>query len=334
MTFTRLWVLNFLWFAPLLVFIRALVARRRRRALLVFAEPELLSRLVPAETRARVLARGVLYVLAYVLLVLAAAGPCFGERYEEVRQKGVDIIIAVDVSRSMLVEDVKPTRLERARREVADLVSVVTGDRLGLVAFSGAAFLQCPLTLDYQALDLFLSQLAPDLIPVPGTDLGAAIDTAVAAFPKDSAADKVVILLTDGEDNEGKGQEAAEKAEKAGVKIFVFGMGDPGGGPVPAAQSGGFEKDKEGKLVLSKLDEAGLAQIARITGGVYTRSVDGDLDLDQLYFEGIKERTDEATLKTGKIVVHEPRFVWFLAAAFILLLAEGVLRERTMGARH
>ncbi|MFP4474862.1 MAG: VWA domain-containing protein [Desulfatibacillaceae bacterium] len=331
MIFDRLWVLNFLWLAPLVVFVRVVVARRRRRALEAFAEADLLPRLAPLETRGRAVVRGVLYTLAFAMLVLAAAGPRWGEHYEEVRQKGVDIIVAVDVSRSMLVEDVKPNRLARARREVADLVNVVTGDRLGLVAFAGAAFLQCPLTLDYQALEMFLGQLSPDLIPVPGTDLGDAIDIAVQGFSDESDTDRVILLLTDGEDNEGAGLGAADKAAGQGVKIFVFGMGEPQGGPVPAAEGGGFEKDEQGNLVLSRLDERSLEEIAKRTGGEYVRSTDGDLDLDRLYFEGIKERTEEATLKTGKIVVHEQRFFLFALAALLLLLLEGILRETTSG---
>jgi Ca-activated chloride channel family protein len=266
-------------------------------------------------------------------MLVALAGPRWGSRYEEVSRKGVDIMIVVDVSRSMLAEDIKPSRLERARREVLDFLRVIEGDRAGLVAFAGAAFVQCPLTLDYGALIMFLSSLAPDLIPVPGTDLGAAIESALSSFDFKSETDKVILLITDGEDNEKRGLEAAEKAARKGAKIFVFGMGDAAGGPIPAAgNKGGFEKDKEGKLILSKLDEEGLRKIAARTGGAYVRSVAGDLDLDLLYFDGIKVRTEATTLKSRKIRIYEERFTFFLLAAFLFLILEGLIRERKQSA--
>ncbi len=200
------------------------------------------------------------------------------------------------------------------------------GDRIGLVAFAGAAFVQCPLTLDYAALQMFLSELGPDLIPVAGTDIGAAIDSAVSSFDEKSNTDRVILLITDGEDNEGKGFKAAENAAEKNVKIFIFGIGDPAGAPVPATDgSGGFVKDSRGQMVLSKLDEAGLGKIATASGGGYVRSVAGDLDLDMLYYSGIKLKTEAKTLKSGKIKVYEERFMFFLFAAFILLLLEGFI---------
>jgi Ca-activated chloride channel family protein len=206
---------------------------------------------------------------------------------------------------------------------------VVQGDRIGLVAFAGAAFIQCPLTLDYAALEMFLGALQPDLIPVPGTDLGAAIETGITAFDEESATDKVIVLITDGEDNEKRSGAAARQAAANGIKIFVFGIGDVGGGPIPELDgSGGFKKDNQGKLILSKLDEAGLRDIAALTGGTYVRSVAGDLDLDLLYFDGIKSRTQAQELKSGKIKVYEERFPLFVLAAFIFLLIEGLIDEK------
>lgn len=330
MTFEKLWVLNFLWSLPLLVFLQIVAKRRRRKHLAAFADQDLLPRLGPVELKSRTIVRGAFVVLAVGLMIFSMAGPQWGEHFQEVVQKGVDIIVCVDVSASMLVEDAKPNRLERAKREVADLINVVGGDRLGLAAFSGAAFLQCPLTLDYQALLMFLSQLNPDLIPVPGTDLGSAIDVAMAAFDEKTATDKVILLLTDGEDNEETGLNAAEKASDANIKVFVFGIGDPAGGPVPIAQGGGFEKDGQGRMVLSKLDEDNLRRIAQTTGGGYVRSVDGDFDLDRLYFEGIRKKTSAQVVKTGKITIREQRFFIFLLAAWMLLFIEGVLREKNL----
>ena len=329
MSLANLWVLHFLWLIPLVVVALVVHNRQKKRALEKFADPEFLDRLTGRDQGGRRLLKGFLLLSSLSLILFALAGPRWGSHYQEVRQKGVDIMILVDVSPSMLVEDMEPNRLERARREILDFLRVVQGDRVGLVAFSGAAFVQCPLTLDYGALQMFLSSLQPDLIPVPGTDLGAAIETGLSSFDFNAETDKVILLITDGEDNEGRGLEAGRKAAAKGVKIFVFGIGETSGGPIPLGDGqGGFKKDEEGKVILSKLDEESLREIAPLTGGSYVRSVAGDLDLDLLYFEGIKSRTEAQTLKSGKIKVWEERFAIFVLAAFFLLLLEGLILER------
>jgi Ca-activated chloride channel family protein len=329
MNLSHLWMLNLLWLLPLAAVALIVQGRKKKRAMQAFADPHLLDRLAAPDYRGRRFIKALLLLGALGLMLFALAGPRWGSHYEEVSQKGVDIMLLVDVSPSMLVEDIAPNRLERARREILDFIKVVQGDRVGLIAFAGAAFIQCPLTLDYAALEMFLSALQPDLIPVPGTDLGAAIDLGLSAFDDESATDKVILLITDGEDNENRGLTAARQAAAKGVKIFVFGIGDVGGGPIPELDgSGGFKKDRQGKLILSKLEEAGLQDIASMTGGTYVRSVAGDLDLDVLYFDGIKSRTQAQELKSGKIKVYEERFALFVLAAFLLLLIEGFIDEK------
>jgi len=319
-------ILHLLWLAPLTVLLLIVAGRRRMQALERFAEIGLLGRLTGELPTGRRILQSAFLLCALCLMILALAGPRWGSHYQEVHQKGVDIMIVLDVSQSMRVADVQPDRLERAKREISDFIKVVQGDRVGLVAFAGAAFTQCPLTLDYGALNMFLNALGPDVAPVPGTDLGAAVETAISAFDPASETDKVILLITDGEDNENRGFAAAREAAEKGIQIFVFGIGDPSGGPIPAADGkGGFKKDKKGQLILSKLDEEGLKKMAAVTGGTYIRSVAGDLDLDMLYFEGIKERTEAATLKSGKIKVYEERFYLFVMAAFLFLFLEGLI---------
>ena len=326
MTFAHGWMLHLLWMLPLAGFALVVEQRRRRRTMERFAEASLLARLRPDDHKGKRFVKGLLLLWALGFLLLALAGPRWGKRYQEVSRRGVDIMIVVDVSRSMEVEDVKPNRLERARREIVDFLKIVEGDRVGLTAFAGAAFVQCPLTLDYAALEMFLNALQAGIIPVPGTDLGAAIETGLSAFDFEAATDKVMLLITDGEDNEQRGLEAARSAAGRGVKIFVFGIGEPAGGPIPAGGAqGGFKKDRDGKLVLSKLDEQTLRQLAVETGGGYVRSLAGDLDLDMLYFEGIKRKTDAQILKSGKIALYEERFNLFVLAAFVLLFFEDLL---------
>ncbi len=329
MTFQNEWILHFLWAMPLFAFVLMVRHRRRQRAMSLFAEQSLLKRLTPEDHKGKRFLKALLILFALGVLIFALAGPRWGSQYQEVSRKGVDIMMLVDVSRSMMVEDVKPNRLERATREIIDFLKVVEGDRVGLTVFAGAAFVQCPLTLDYAALEMFLSALEPGIIPVPGTDLGTAIETGLSAFDTGTETDKVMLLITDGEDNENRGLEAARKAANQDIKIFVFGIGDPSGGPIPAGNDqGGFKKDKSGNLVLSRLDEKTLQDVARETGGGYVRSMAGDLDLDVLYFDGIKQKTKAQTLKSGKIKVYEEHFNLFVLAAFLLLLFEELLDDK------
>ena len=329
MRLAHFWVLHFLWLLPLIVLVLIISSRRRKMAMARFAGADLWPRLTGEARGRRRFLKQALLLASVGFIVFALAGPRWGSHYQEVFQKGVDIMLVVDVSQSMLVEDVAPNRLERARREILDLLRVVRGDRVGLVAFSGAAFVECPLTLDYKAVEMFLNALRPDLIPVPGTDLGAAIEAAVSSFHAELETDRVVVLITDGEDNEGRGLEAARAAAEQGVKIFVFGIGETSGGPIPApGGKGGFRKDEKGEVVLSKLEERGLKQIASTTGGNYVPAVTGDLDLDVLYFEGIRSKTELQELKSGKIRVYEERFYIFTLGAFFLLLLEGLVVDR------
>lgn len=327
MTFAHAWILHFLWMVPVVGLVLYLAERKRHKDLSAFADAALLPRLVPASGGMRFV-KGLLKLWALACLILALAGPRWGSHYEEIQQKGVDILVLLDVSRSMLVSDLKPNRLEWARRKISDLLQVVQGDRVGFVAFSGAAFLLCPLTLDYGAIRMFLDQAGPDLIPVPGTDLGRAIETGLKGFDQTAETDRVMLLITDGEDHEQRGLRAAREAAEKGVRIFIIGIGDPKGGPVPLNdEKGGFRKDEKGDLIFSRLDEQGLMEMARMTGGRYVRSMTGDMDLDLIYFDGIRPMTTPGEVQSGKIRVYEERFYLFVLAAVLTLLAEGSFRR-------
>jgi Ca-activated chloride channel family protein len=247
-----------------------------------------------------------------------------------VKQEGVDIVVAIDVSQSMLAEDIKPNRLERARRKVRDLIRMLEGDRIGLVAFAGTAFPQCPLTLDYSAVEIFLDIIDTDLIPMPGTAIGQAIRASVKAFGGESKASRAVILVTDGEDHEGNALEAAQFARDQGVKIFVIGVGQDLGAPIPRpGEGGGFKQDEKGEVVLSKLDESTLEKIALETGGAYVRSVTGDMDLSKIYLENIKQRIEKKELKTTRRKLWREKFQWFALLALLCLIGELIVDERS-----
>jgi Ca-activated chloride channel family protein len=325
---------NLLWLLPVAVLALLLLDRRKRRALERFAHSRSLAGLAGEELKARRFAKRVLLLTSAALLVFALAGPRWGTRYEEVRRKSADIVLLVDVSSSMLVEDVKPSRLEQVKREVLDLLRVLPGDRVGLVTFAGAPLLLCPLTLDYGALEMFVHEPTSDLPAIPGTDLAAAIDLALSSFDFTARGERFMVLLSDGEDNEGRGREAARKAAAKGVKILACGVGEPSGGPVPSSTgTGPFEMDGRGNPVISKLDEENLRAIAAATGGAYVRSRPGRPALEALYRQEVRSGMDLEVLRSGRTRVPEERFAVFVLAAIALLGLEGLLGERGAGRR-
>ena len=329
MHFSNPQALWLLWLLPPLAALFVIAARRRRVALRTFADESMIDRLVPTSSTGFVWLRGATLGVALLGILVAAAGPRWGFSWEEVQRRGVDVVVALDLSRSMLAEDAKPNRLTAAKREITDLLELLRGDRVGLVAFAGTAYTQCPLTLDYGAFSVFLDQMDPDWVPVGGTDLAEAVRTATSTFAEGDRSGRAVILITDGEDHSGELQAAAEEARKEGVHVFVVGMGAPEGAPVPDGR-GGFIK-QDGKVVLSKLDEPALKELALTTGGTYVRSVAGDLDLRRIYDEDIKKTLQARDLSSSRQRRWEERFQWALLPALLLLVLEaltGVPRRR------
>ena len=205
---------------------------------------------------------------------------------------------------------------------------MLDGDRIGLVAFAGTSFLQCPLTLDYGAFSMFLEYLSPDMIPVPGTDMAAAIRTAVRAFNRQERTSKALILITDGEDHAGDVMQAVQEARREGIRIFAIGIGTPDGTPVPAAGGkGGFMQDRSGSLILSRMDEKTLQTIALETDGAYVRSVTGDLDLETIYQGAIKKDVEQKELSAARRKRWEERFQWFAALGLLCCVLEFFIRE-------
>ncbi len=326
MTFARVEMLFLIWTAPLLALVLAYGMRRRRKALSRFASRNSLSVLTPTLSPRRRWTKGGLVLAALAAMAVALSGPRYGFHWQEIERRGIDILIALDCSRSMLAQDLQPTRLDRAKREVMDLLSMLQGDRVGLVAFSGTAFLQCPLTLDYTAFHLFLDVLSPDYLPVGGTDITGALTVARDSFDPQSPAEKAVILITDGE-NTGQDDPvaAARKLDENGIKLFCIGVGGTEGVPVPDPD-GGFKKDAAGGIVMTRLDEKTLEQMALLTGGTYVRSVAGDMDLDVIYGKEIRGKMEATELAGGRKQVWEDRYQWFLARAILCVVMDLMLR--------
>jgi Ca-activated chloride channel homolog len=316
--------------APALVAFLLSARRRRQEALATFAAAALLPALVPDLDPRRRRARAAMLVGAVVLLIVAIGGPMWGFRWEEVHREGIDLIVAIDTSRSMLATDVKPSRMARAKLAVRDLLMELHGDRIGLVAFAGRAFVQCPLTLDYGAVAESLDAIDVGIIPKGGTALAEAIDTALDAFEGREGKHQAIILITDGEDHEGKVKEASARASERGVKIFTVGLGTTEGELIPN-ESGGFVKDRNGQVVKSRLDEETLKHIAVDSGGVYLHATGASLALGDLYRDYIatlEKREVASTLERR----YDQRYQVPLALALLLLVLESLIGDRRSAA--
>ncbi len=330
MKFGNLIVLNWLWLAPLVVAFFWFAWRQRRRALELFAAPHLLPVMAPTLNERLGLVRAALVTAAIISLVLALALPRWGYQWQEVKRRGIDIFVALDVSRSMLAQDVRPSRLEQAKFAVRDLLKMAIGDRVALIAFAGTPFISCPLTLDHAAVQLMLDDMTSDVIPVGGTDIASTIKEAMRGFGRSADRNRALILITDGEATEGDAVSAAKTAATLGIKVFTIGIGTTSGELIPVPAEGGsreFLKDRDGRVVQTKLDETTLQEVALATKGYYVHATAGNFGLDTIYRNGIEPMAPK-DFETQLMKRFEERFQWPLGLALALLMIEGLLRER------
>lgn len=304
--------------------------KARKNALEKFAQKELLKELLltvnPAKRRLKI----ILLILAAALCLLALMRPQWGFHWEEVKRKGLDIIIALDTSKSMLAQDIKPNRLERSKLAIKDLTKNLLGDRIGLIAFSGSAFLQCPLTVDYGGFLLSAESINVDTIPKGGTSISSAIREAIKSYAGGQKKYKVLVIITDGEDHEGDALKAAEDAKKEGITIFCIGIGTKDGDLIPITQDDGhkeFLKDKEGNVIKSKLDEITLQKIALTTAGSYLRSTAREFGLDLLYKEKLS-KMEKRELEGKMAKQYAERFQIILGIALLLFLSEPLINDK------
>ncbi len=334
MRFANLYHFWLLLLLPLLAAFFTWALWVRGRALARFARGPLAEKLTRNLSRGRQVGKCILLGLGTFFAILALTGPQFGTQLEMAQRKGVDVMLVLDVSRSMQAADVQPSRLARAKHQIRGLLDLLKGDRVGLVVFAGQAFVQCPLTTDYGAVEMFLDVLDAGAIPVQGTAIGDAVRLAVRSFDEVEGQHKAIVLFTDGEDHVGQPLAAAQVAAEQGVRIFAVGLGTSDGELIPTEEGGGvsFHKDKRGQYVKTRLDESALQDMALETGGDYFRSTLGGAELAALY-DQIAEM-DQREIGSTRITRYQERFQWPLLLALCCFLAEAFLGDARVQARE
>lgn len=311
------------------VFIGAYIwyTRRKRRQLAEFGDPTLVRELMPNASRVRPNVKFSILMVALVLLILAAARPQYGQREQTIKRQGIEAIIALDISNSMLAEDVAPSRLDRAKQMLSKMIDQMVDDKVGLVVFAGEAYTQLPITCDYVSAKMFLNSITPDLIKTQGTAIGAALNTAIQSFgSEDSGASRAIVLITDGENHEDDATAVAARAKELGIKVIVIGIGKPEGSPIPMPGTNNFRKDRQGNVVVSRLNEDMCRDIAKAGNGIYVRCDNTNTAMRTLQKEIDTLATTE--IETKVYTDYNEQFQSFALVALLLLIIDFFIFNR------
>lgn len=317
------------WLIAIAIGLYIIAGILKRTALKRFGSTEIITQLMPDTSFVKPFFKFILLLLALAAVILAAARPQLGTRLEEMKREGVEIIIALDVSNSMLAEDISPNRLERAKMAIQRLTDRLVNDKIGLIVFAGKSFVQVPLTTDYAITKMMTATVSTETVQVQGTAIGSAIDLAVNSFSNTDGVSKILIIISDGENHEDNPVESAKQASAKGIIIHSIGIGDPRRTPVPVKGRGGtrnFLTDQEGNIVMTRLDETTLRQIASVAGGTYVRATGAEFGLNNILNEiANMEKTEfESLVYTG----YEDKYQYFAGLALILLFLIGFISER------
>ena len=296
---------------------------KRRKALRRYGSPELLGAMMPEVSNLRPALKFWITFTALCFMVLLIARPQFGSKMETVTRQGIETVIALDISNSMLAEDVAPNRLEKSKNIISKLVDGFSDDKVGLIVFAGDAFIQLPITSDFISAKMFLESINPSLIARQGTNIKAAIDMATRSFTPKEGVGKAVIIITDGENHEGGAKEAAKAAAEKGMMVYVMGVGSPEGAPIPAERTGDFRRDKQGNVIVTKLNEQMCQEIAAAGNGVYIR-IDNTNNAQRILQKEI-DKLAKADIETTTCSEYNEQFMAMAWIAFILLLLEMLL---------
>lgn len=318
-----------LFLIPVFIIIFWLMMNWKKNALKRYGDVSMISQLIPDASKGRLIIKFILIIIAYIFLIIGIANPQTGSKLEKVQRKGIDLIIALDVSNSMLAQDIKPDRLSRAKQTISKLIDKLQGDRIGIIVFAGKAYIQLPITTDYAAAKLFLSSISTDIVPSQGTAIGDAIRLAIGAFNNDKH-NKAIIVITDGENHEGDAVKEAKAAFEQGIRIFTVGMGLSEGVPIPLYNSRkqqiGYKKDKQDQTIITKLNEVMLQQIASAGNGIYIRANNIQAGLKKV-LDKINEM-EKTEIETRMFSDYEDQFQYFIAISILFFILEFVLFER------
>lgn len=320
-------ILYLLLVIPVFILLFSLALKRRKKSLQEFGEADLLGDLMPMVSYRRPIYKFAIVMLAFAFLVIGIAGPQFGSKLKKIDRKGVELVIALDVSNSMLANDIKPNRLAKAKSAISHLVEKLGEDKIGLIVFAGEAYTQLPITSDYSSARLFLSGINTDIVPIQGTAIGSAIDLARKSFTPNEKSSKAIIVITDGENHRDDAVASAAKAREEGIVVHTIGMGLPQGAPIPVkGNPGQFHKDGEGNVVVSRLDEDMLKKIAASGEGAYIRANNTRVGLNALFKE--INKMDKTQMESNIYSDYIERFQYFIFVTLFLLLLDFLLLER------
>ena len=318
---------RFLWLlllVPLIPALYAVALAFRKRRIRRFGDAKMVAHLMPHYSRAKGWVRIILFTLAFFFFVIGLSRPQIGAKLSERQTKGAEIMICLDVSNSMLAQDYTPCRLERAKLAISSLVDKLHDDRIGLIIFAGSSFVQLPVTTDYVSAKMFLSSIDAGSVPVQGTAIGDAIHTAMKSFSAQSEKSRVIILISDGENHEDDAVAAAKEAAQAGIRIYTVGVGSAAGQPIPV--DGELLRDKDGNIVVTRLDEKTLRQIADAGGGAYIQAGNEEFGLNPIIND---IRAMEGELFSSVVFEeYDEQYMYFFAIALILLVIEMLVGER------
>ena len=313
---------------PVMVVLFFINAWRRKKSIKKLGDPALVARLLPEMSATRPVFKFLLLLLGFSATIIMLARPQFGSRIEEIKKQGVEVIIALDVSNSMLAEDIQPNRLTRAKQAIERLVDNLENDKIGLIVFAGDAYTQIPITTDYVSAKMFLATIGPDMVPKQGTAIGAAINLGMKSFSPGEGKSKAMVIITDGENHEDDPVAVAGEASKAGIVIHTIGIGSTEGVPVPVYTGGRMDylKDADGQIVITKLDEDILKKIAVATGGNYVRATNSNIGLDEIY-SGISKMKQE-DLESKMFTEYNDQFQIFASLALFFLFVDFIFMDR------
>jgi Ca-activated chloride channel family protein len=324
LNFAQAQYLLLLFLIPVFFIIQAVILKLRARRIRKFGDEALVSRLMPSYSKGTVWVRLVLFSIGFFFFVIGLSRPQIGAKLKEHETKGAEIMIVLDVSNSMLAEDYSPNRLERAKLAISRIVDRLRDDRIGLILFAGDSFVQLPITTDYVSAKMFLNSITTGSVPVQGTAIGDAINTAMRSFSVQSEKSRAIIVITDGENHEDDPIAAAQQAAELGVRVYTIGVGSPEGKPIP--MDGELLKDKDGEIVVTRLDEKVLQDVAMAGNGVYVRAGNTEFGLNPI-IDNIRKLEDE---KYSSIVFEEydERFMYYFGIALFFFVLEMLIGYR------